>query len=248
MAEQVFSDENLTIEPILLRNDHVSAEIDPKGAFVNSLIIDGDTTIFPRNVDNPKRGGIPILGPIPGPIVGTTWENIYPKMHQHGSDRETVWDAFSVTKTGVILERLIGAKEFLFNGRLIIKFNLLDKGIEISRSITNFEDKPREIGSAFHPYFTFNRDSVVGPAGIAKLFPLTSGKSVIIKPGISLVTLSRESISYKIIAKPQPHITLLWTDNPDKYVCLEPWWAEKGKGDIIGPRETKKYTLKIIKN
>jgi D-hexose-6-phosphate mutarotase len=247
MVETILN-EGIRTEPILLHNSCVSAEVSPLGAFVNSLAIDGNEVVFARKKENPKRGGIPVLGPTPGPVTGTGWENLYPKMPQHGKDREVLWKVENLTEATVTFERMLGPKEFLFNGKLTVEVELLENGLRISKLITNFEDKPREIGSAFHPYFAINGETKVGPDGIAKLYPPKAGKSEIIEPGLSLVTLNKNNVFYRIQSNPKPTSTLVWTDDPDQYVCIEPWWAEKGKGDIVGPSETKKYSLTITKD
>lgn len=247
MAEQRADSESIKIEPIILRNSRVSAEVTPQGAFVNTLSIDGNEIIFPRRKDNPKRGGIPVLGPTPGPVKGTGWENLYPKMPQHGLDRVELWETKEQTETKIVSERILGPKEFLFSGRETIEIELLDNGLEISKSVTNFEEKQREIGSAFHPYFVADKETKVEPAEIADIYPPELGKPIKIKPALTSVTINNKNGSYQILAEPEPVTTLVWTDKPEDYICIEPWWADTGKGDIIGPGETKKYSLTITK-
>lgn len=239
--------EKTPTEILRLSNKRVNVEIDPQGAFLNSVIIDRKEVIYKRKDDNPGRGGVPILGPTPGPVKGSLWENLYPNMPNHGIDRKVLWSVSEARKNEVVLKRTMGPKEFLFVGEIAIKFKLLKDGVSISKVITNFEEKSREIGNGFHPYFTTMKNSRFSPDIINKLHPLTPGKAEIIKPGISEVTINTDNDSYLISASPEPVQTVVWSDKPDLYECIEPWWSEEGKGDVLEPNETKTYTLKIRK-
>lgn len=236
-----------TLETITINNSRVRAEVKPQGAFLESLSIDGKEIIYKPLKENPGRGGIPILGPTPGHIKDRAWEHLYPNMPTHGIDRKVLWNIVEVAEDRVIFSRQIGPKEFLFSGAISVKISLLDNGVSISKIITNNEDKPREIGHGFHPYFTVTKDVSYKPQKIELLHPLTPGKAEIIKPGIASITITDSTDIYTIEASPKPTQTVVWTDSPDKYECIEPWWAESGKGDILGPNESKTYTLLIRK-
>ena len=86
------------------------------------------------------------------------------------------------------------------------------------------------------------------PKIIADIHPLQEGKAEIVKPGLAEVRYRMNGDKYLIEASPDPIQTVIWTDNSKLYECIEPWWAEKGKGDIVGPKQTKTYTLKISKD
>lgn len=247
MTENPDSSEEKKIESISLMNDRVVVEVSTKGAFVKSLKIDGKDVIFSPTKENPRRGGIPILGPTPGHPKGSRWENLYPNMPTHGTDRNEVWTVNDQTDTNVVLQRVVGPKDFLFNGLLEVRVQLLASGLRILKSVTNLEDKPREIGSAFHPYFSVDEETEIAPDEVASYYPLKSGESEIIKPGVANVRIKNRAGSFRIDAEPEPTTTVVWSDNPGAYTCIEPWWAESGEGDVVGPRETKTYSLVIAK-
>lgn len=48
-------------------------------------------------------------------------------------------------------------------------------------------------------------------------------------------------------SSPIPMTTAFWSDKPEVYEAIEPWAANLGKGDIIGPFETKEYVMEITK-
>ena len=232
---------------IKLSNGRVEAMVSSQGAFLESLFIDEKEVVFKPRPDNPKRGGIPILGPTPGPIKEQDWEYLYPKMPSHGTDRTIIWDIDTEEKNKISFKRLIGPKEFLFAGEIKVTIELLDHGIKITKSITNYEEKPRQIGHGFHPYFSVNEDTEFTPQEIAELHPLENEKAEIITPGIETVQIKQDEDEYEVVAKPRPVQTVVWTDDKTKYECVEPWWGRIGKGITIGPRETKTFTLEITK-
>lgn len=235
-------------ETLNLKNDRVTASISSQGALLESLLIDGDEVVYQPREDNPKRGGIPVLGPTPGPTKGASWEHVYPEMPSHGTDRITNWDVVSRSERAVTLRRYVGPNEFLFAGKLEVSVELVENGLILTKSITNHEDKPREIGHAFHPYFAVGTDTTFQPQTIADHHPLTNGEATIVSPGEPVVYMQRGQSRYVIEANPNPVQTVIWTDNQNLYECIEPWWAEIGAGITIGPRETKTFSLKILKN
>jgi len=234
-------------KPILLLNERVKVGVLPKGAFVESLIIDAVEVIYSPRRDNPKRGGIPILGPTPGPIENTPWAHLYPSIPSHGTDRKLLWKVDGSTSNKVTLSRTLRPKKFLFVGKLQIDIELLKNGLSISKTIINMENKPRETGHAFHPYFSTDGGVNFEQEEIIRNHPLEEGKAVIIKPGLPTIKYTKDGETYIIEASPPPTQTLLWSDKPDLYEAIEPWWSEIGKGIVIGPRESKTFTLKITK-
>jgi len=234
-------------EIITLGNETVTIEVSTQGAFLKSLLIENEEIIFTPREENPGRGGIPILGPTPGPITKEGWQTLYPKMPSHGTDRALHWNLEKNEKNKVTLTRQIGPKEFLFAGKIAVEIEVLNAGVIISKKITNYEDKPREIGHAFHPYFAKDQHTTFEPSALSDLQPLENGVPIIIKPGISMVQIRKGDNIYAVTANPQPIQTVVWTDNNEKYECIEPWWAEIGTGIFIGPRETKVFTMSILK-
>ena len=234
-------------ESICLQNDRVTVSISPIGAFVESVYIDSDEVVYKPKKDAPGRGGVQVLGPTPGPVAGQSWEHLYPNMPSHGTDRKHAWDVLEQNERKAVFQRFIGPNEFLFVGVEEVEVTLLDDGVLISKTITNHEEKPREIGHAFHPYFAVTEKTTYQPEQIAELYPLTNGEAKILDPGVSECTFTRDEKTYLVEAQPQPESTVVWTDRGDAYTCIEPWWAKLGKGVTIGPLETKTFTLKIVR-
>lgn len=239
--------EKTPIDTLKLSNERVEMEIDPQGAFLKSLEIDGKEIIYQPRDNKPGRGGIPILGPTPGPVKDNRWEYLYPNMPSHGADRKVLWSISKQKDNEIVLKRTIGPKEFLFAGEVEIKLKILEDGASISKVITNHEEKPREIGHGFHPYFPINPNTTFSPDIINNLHPITPGKSEIVKPGVSIIEMRMDKEQYSMTASPNPTQTVVWSDNPELYECIEPWWAEGGRGDTIKPNEKKTYSLEIRK-
>ncbi len=248
MVEQLRARESASVpESVILANNRVQIEVRFFGAFLKSLFIDGEEVIYtPR--DDPGRGGNPILGPTPGPVIGESWERLYPNMPSHGTDRRVLWQVESVSETAVVLGRNIGPDEFLFAGRHEIRFELLSNGVRITKATTNYESKPREIGHGFHPYFaTLDEEFVFDQKEAADKHPLEPKVPAILRPGLKVVSFTRGDSRFMIKSRPIPMSTAFWSDRPDVYEAIEPWAADLGIGDIIGPLETKEYVMEIRK-
>ncbi|HBC72965.1 MAG: hypothetical protein UX91_C0006G0158 [Candidatus Amesbacteria bacterium GW2011_GWB1_47_19] len=221
---------------ICLRNDRVEAEVDPKGAFVNRLSIDGETVLFPRTSELPKRGGIPVLGPTPGKVAGTEWGHLYSdeRMPQHGTDRVILWEIANMGDAQLRLRRYIGPAEFHFAGRKDIDIKLIESGLSMVTTIVNHTGSPKEIGHGLHPYFDTSHGFDVTTAGLADYFPLEPGKAVVTDGrGLGRIEMVIGGSNFVMETNPDPVKILLWSDKPDQYVCVEPWHADRGSGIII---------------
>ena len=129
-----------------------------------------------------------------------------------------------------------------------MKFLLLKNGIRIERCVENFEDKPREVGSGLHPYFSVGKNGLTfEDEKVKSLHPLEPGESVIVTPGLSKIVFEREGKRFRLLADPTPIQTVFWSDDPLKYEAIEPWWAKVGSGDVISPQEARRYSFEIAK-
>ncbi|MBU1071116.1 hypothetical protein KKG65_01750 [Patescibacteria group bacterium] len=239
-------------EVLVLKNDRVQTEVHIEGADLKSLVIDGEEIIFSPKLENLKRGGVPVLGPTPGPIKGTDWEHLYPKLPSHGTDRTISWQVDQFDEGKIVLKRFLGPNEFLFAGEIQMEIALLDDGVKIAKRITNFEDKPREIGHALHPYLSKHGDEFdFDDEVVKKIHPLVNRESKVLSKsesnGMARVSYRVKDFGVVLEADPVPTQWVFWTDDLDKYECVEPWWAEVGKGDVVGSREIKEYSLIIRK-
>lgn len=228
---------------VVLRNQSAEAKIYPQGAFLSSLAIEDKHIIFPPTKEKPGRGGIRLLGPTPGPIKDTFWESLYPNMPSHGTDRKVSWSIQMMKPESILMQRSLGPAEFLFTGMVTIQHQLLKDGYVLQKTVENWEDKPRNIGTAFHPYFSLDERLKFSIDG---LYPLKDGDARIVSP-IPLFRVIGENGVYEVKSDPRPTQTVVWTDNANQYVCIEPWWAEIGNGDTIPPRGRKNYSMSIMR-
>ena len=238
-------------EVLVLKNSRVEVEIDPRGAFVNRLVIDGQDVLYPRTLDNPKRGGIPVLGPTPGPVEGTGWGNLYSpqRMPSHGTDRLVDWTVSKQSADSITLSRFIGPSEFDFAGVKEYEIKLLGSGLQIVATITNHTDSPKEIGHALHPYLDAREGFSVETQELQPHFPLTPKKSVKLDgQGLSSVDFTIGANKYSMETDPGPVKWILWSDKPEDYVCIEPWYAGLGSGVLVSGESSSDFSVVIQKH
>ncbi|MFC1710447.1 hypothetical protein ACFL0F_02195 [Patescibacteria group bacterium] len=252
MSQETKNPIDLETKPIVLSNERVEMTIDSLGAFVNSLNIDGENVIYPRTAQNPQRGGIPILGPTPGPVNELYWKNFNMKIPSHGTDRITTWGICRNYDNTVTLSRFISPKEFNYPVKKEISYTLLEDGLEMSTIISNFSKPDLEIGHAIHPYFAVNKDCLSTNQEIINVFLRSyPGEATIIrsKPSQSFaqIELFAEDNKYLLENNPPPLCVVIWTDKPEDYTCIETWHADMGRGIVIKGQSSTLITSSIRK-
>ena len=226
-------------------------KVNPVGGFISTLKYQGIDVVVPFTGNNPKRSGIPRLGPIAGPVVGTAWEYLYPNMPQHGTDRIEPMAVMEKSPTGVILSRLEGPKGFSGVWRTDLRTEITEGAVMIAQTMINLEDKPRERAVAFHPYLA--NHGVIEIKGSEREYSPPQPGQAAFYPKVYEVIYETSPISgnpAKILAvkldfSPTPTQVVRWTDNPGAYECWEPWWAALGRGWIFGPRQGVTFKMRV---
>lgn len=216
--------------------------IDPLGARVTVLKLSGISILREDDGTNPKRSGIPILGPLVDANVGV-WQEVAPSMPQHGTDRITMWDIISQQDTSITLRRTYDGIDHPLIGDATIEISLEDeKTFSLTRATSYTGDILIPVGTGLHTYFSPRAlfDSI-------HVFPVENGKSYHL-PGMPEIYMTLENKKFLITADPVPLETVVWTENKDDHICIEPWWASVGDGPIMTPGETRteSYTIRCI--
>lgn len=215
------------------------ATIMPLGARVTELLIDDTQILRKDDGDNSKRSGIPILGPIVDANVGI-WQNLCPHMPQHGSDRITDWQVKKQDETSVTLYRTYDGLEHPLIGEAEITFTISNSALSITRVTTNKGNSTTNVGTGLHTYFVPN-------ATFAELeiFPIENGKSYHLD-GLEKITTMINEKRFVIESQPIPLETVVWAENTDDHVCVEPWWAHVGDAPVLhaGESRTESYTIR----
>lgn len=250
-------DGEFTSKPIILRNNLVTANIDAFGGFVNSLRIDGINILWRRfplaefGQVSRKRGGIPVLGPTPGPVKDTAWieKGVPVTMPQHGTDRRVEWEVTELYGDMVVLERIIPESEFgIGASHKTARFTLLPTGVGLSATILNLEDHPIEVGHAWHPYFRRWGLEITGKLA-QKIAGQDLSKAVIV-PGSEIgneIALKFGGQALRILTHTTPLNWVVWSDCQNRYIAIEPWWAGIGQGVQVGPGQEESFSMSIIR-
>ena len=232
--------EKLNRKEIVLKCGNVEVGVDTLGGFVEFARIGGFDIIVPRTGNNQKRSGIPRLGPVAGPVAGTEWEKLYPKMSSHGYDRDEPIGLVDYSDRVVLLEKTEGPRQFKGVWRTELEVEATTDGLVMTQRVTNLEDKPSVRAVAFHPYFPGDL-TVIRPESISVI---PNYKQSIMYPGCDEIVFMVGGREAVINFSPFPNKIVDWRET-DTHRCLEPWWADKGDGWTFGSREKVAFQMKI---
>lgn len=212
------------------------------------LYLDRDTFLDPSaNI----RGGIPILFPICGQLVGGAyeWEDRTYHMRNHGVARTSAWEVVNTYADGdeaaLTLELHSSEKtlaSFPFEFELHFTYRLKGGKLYIEQSYNNLSAKDMPVQAGFHPYFALADKKLAYASDATKLLDYNDGE---IKPFDGSVDLNGlvESVALldpktPEIAFPSPAgrkiklsysdtfgVVVLWSVEGKPFVCVEPWTA-----------------------
>ena len=239
--------ENVKQKLVELKSGLYKATVDAHGGYVTSFSFNGQDIIFPRpelgNEKQMKRSGIPVLSPVAGPLKGTSWENVYPNMPQHGTRRISTLSILSLKDNGIILQQIEGPRNFRGAWSTTAEVTLTKNGLTVIEIVENLEDKPGERAVAFHPYFNSECGmSNIKPNELENLPAIDESRTLGPIGEVSYTTNSGDSVNVRF--SPPPIKIVDWRGD-SSYRCIEPWWAKKGDGITFGPLEKKSFTLEI---
>jgi galactose mutarotase-like enzyme len=230
------------IAMVTINNGIDIAHIEEFGARVTQLILNGVSIVRRDEGDNAKRSGIPILGPLVDANTGI-WEKVAPTMPQHGTDRITEWKIVEKSDLSVTFRREYEGKDHPLIGEATLVFAFQDLyTFSITRTTKNTSNNAVAVGTGLHTYFP--------PTATFKdidVFPLENGKSYHLD-GMSEIRMQIEGKAFMIEAHPTPIETVVWAENAEDHICVEPWWAKVGSAPIMQPGETRTetYTIRCI--
>ncbi|HUR41290.1 MAG TPA: hypothetical protein VM240_08990 [Verrucomicrobiae bacterium] len=152
----------MTFDEIVLQHGGVMARVAPaRGALVTELRVAGRDVLFMDRTtlaDPSKsvRGGIPLLFPFAGRLVGDRLVHAGSVMKQHGFARKLAW---TVAEQGPGLLRLALGDDAATRTawphafRIEHSVRLLPQGLELELLVRSFGDSPMPIAPGWHPYF-----------------------------------------------------------------------------------------------
>ncbi len=212
------------------------------------LYLDRETFLNPQaNI----RGGIPVLFPICGQLVGGEyeWNGATYRMKNHGVARVSAWDvAESGTDDGAYVTLTLRSDEetlasFPFAFELRFTYRLKDGRLSIEQQYKNESDSPMPMVAGFHPYFATQSKRLAYESDATKLLDYNDNR---VKPFDGTFDLNGlvESVALLDAAKPEISFPLnddggrvrlgyseafryavLWSVEGKPFVCVEPWTA-----------------------
>lgn len=217
------------------------------GATVKEFKMNGEDIFFPYFIgkDKKARGGCPICSPWFGSIPEFSKE-------KHGYIR--------TMKATDIVKRGPNAMEFVFNcpgtsqypWTLFheVKVEIMHHGLHICLKITRLDDGLSDrafINPGFHPYFSGWAQGVVVVSNSGKFSGFSDNAKVCEVGGRGLVI---EKSDKKIAMLFEGDFSksskaVLWTNDPEKYFCVEPILRDPKEGIKIGIGESVKIATVI---
>ena len=231
---------------------------------------------------NRPRFGVPVLFPSCGkPDNGVhLFDGVPYPMEIHGFADLSAWEVESVGPEGVtlILESSPLTK-FLypFDFALLLTYNLEGNKATIDLTVINEDEKPMPFSFGYHPYFTVSDvDNVTFDVHCATCSENAKGEQPAAPETITLTRSAEADNSIRLLTgvdfpmsftdRGNGHkVTVdadgsfsngvLWQQNAESFVCMEPWngWAnsvnEPGKHEVLEPGEamTSSWSITIEK-
>ncbi|PWW02832.1 galactose mutarotase-like enzyme [Paenibacillus cellulosilyticus] len=212
------------------------------------LYLDRDTFLNPQaNI----RGGIPVLFPICGQLVGGQyeWKGSTYQMKNHGVARVKPWEVIqSGTDNGAYVTLTLHSDEetlasFPFAFELQFTYRLKDGKLSIEQQYTNQSGEQMPMVAGFHPYFATDSKNLAYSSDATKLLDYNDNVE---KPfngtfdlnglveSVALLDSKRPEIAFPLKSSGgRVHLSysetfryaVLWSVEGKPFVCVEPWTA-----------------------
>jgi len=214
------------------------AIVSSKGSTVISYIVDNTVVIFPQTVIGSKpRGGIPICFP----FFGHAKPKFAGEIPQHGWLRDQEFNLHKEKENSFILRSFMNSRvketypwAFIYD----VEISISPKGdLVFELRATRLDDGIDElapVNPAFHPYFCnlgrkaviINGEAWIAENGPAKIVP--AAEEILIDMGAAQVKMSLAGDF------DEKSCVALWTDNAEKYFCVEPVLTRPEDFDALG--------------
>ncbi|MDF2557181.1 MAG: aldose epimerase [Bacillales bacterium] len=222
-----------------------------RGGILLELILNGEEILYLNEetvTDTTKniRGGNPILFPISGAIADNQYnvDGEIISLKQHGFARNMPWDVDGMDDSSVTLTLQDTDESFeVYPYEFLITFTyVLEEGkMLIHQQYENHSDLTMPFYAGFHPYFLGNHKETTYEIPSKKYMDTstfefhnqeTPLEQMEIEPSKAFYDLSEQKVvigqdNKKVIltfSKEFP-VVVVWSETPEKYVCVEPWMA-----------------------
>jgi len=251
-----------------------------RGGLVTQFELGGRPVLFmdQGTLDDPRqnvRGGIPVLFPSPGKLVGDAWTygGRQGSMKQHGFARNHEWQVIEASSAAATLRLVANDQtraQYPWDFALSQTITVSDRSLRLEHEITNRSDTPMPFGFGFHPYFFVPEDrkretSITTRA--TRAFD-NVGKQII---ELTNIDLTRQEVdlhlidhgsttgelcsplgTVQLIGSPEYTHWVVWTLAGRDFVCLEPWTCPANAlndGDrlsLLAPGTSQSMALEIL--
>jgi len=236
----------------LIESGDAKVVVSSVGATILSFRIGDEVILYPwqRTLEGKERGGCPLCVP---------WFGLAPEFgkKKHGYLRDLEATTVTKNKEGNQLEFGFyhpGCAEYPWALSYKVKYSLKESSLSIFLFVERKSDgiaAPAPINIGFHPYFDGNAEDAFLIVNNSMALSGFSEKSTTIS---NVNSVSIEKKRHKILIETGQGSTLVcWSDNPEKYFCVEPVLTEKaffntpqGKSLGVGQAESMMMILSVI--
>ncbi|WP_026694224.1 hypothetical protein [Peribacillus kribbensis] len=209
-----------------------------------------------HNLSKNVRGGIPVLFPISGQLKNSEydWDGTTYKMKNHGFARNLSWqvsgsqcneDQASITLR--IRSNQDTLNEYPFEFEVLFTYILTGHSLSIHQEYRNNSKASMPLYAGFHPYFKTREKGLVYDTDAKTYLDYNDGKHYPIQKNLdlegkkeSLVLLDavQKEIAFKLPEAdktikmeygPEFPYIVLWAEEDQPFVCVEPWMALPGE-------------------
>ena len=226
-----------------------------RGALVTSWQVAGRELLYMDDStlhDTTKnvRGGIPVLFPSPGKLLGDTFAykgRVGTDLRQHGFARLMPWRVLQSSGEALALGLTSDATtrtRFPWTFQAQLSFQVRERSLQLSFSVENTDTEPLPFALGYHPYFQV-RDSEKARVRIdsraTQAFDNVRKQIVpfagfdLTQPEVDLHLLDHNNQECSLVwpdgsalrlhADPELVVWVVWTLAGRDFVCLEPWTA-----------------------
>ncbi len=244
-----------------------------RGGMMTGFTLNGEEFLWCRYPNfgevNRPRFAIPILFPTCQKCENgvLTFDGVNYPMEIHGLAALCPWEVDSVGPDGVTLSlEATPLTKFMypFDFALLVNYKLTGNKVTIGLTVINDDEKPMPFSFGYHPYFctsalenvefdikcaTYSTDpKSMTPAPEKITLPRDPGvdNSCRMLTGVEFpMVMTDKGNGHKVTIDADEYFTngILWQQDAENFVCMEPWngWAnsvnEEGKHEILEPGE-----------
>lgn len=226
-------------DTIGIEEGRTKAMVSQMGGIITNFSVGRGDVFYPQQMVGEKaRGSCPIAAPYHG-----FFENKGPRKHGYLRDTEATECMAGGKNVVDIMFDHPGTEKYpwrmRYDERVFVREDELSLHLEMRRLANGNNIGSAPINPGFHPYFacedaseawvSFGKTKIQGLSGESQSVPLSSNNTIVIKTPGRLIRMQLGGA----FASSEDARLVLWTNAPDKYICVEPVLGNRNTFDTL---------------